>query len=92
VVRPAAGEGLLVDGLPVHGEHVFGAIPRVTTYAASRSLKVDPPAADGTVVLDFDRATNLPCARVHRVRDLPAAPGENHLPVAVEAGEQKPVG
>ena len=34
----------------------------VTTYPANRSLRVDPPDADRTVVLDFNRATNLPCA------------------------------
>ena len=34
----------------------------VTTYAANRALQLPPPAADGTVVLEFTRATNLPCA------------------------------
>lgn len=34
----------------------------VTTYAANRSLTLPAPDADGTVVLDFNRATNLPCA------------------------------
>jgi uncharacterized protein (DUF1684 family) len=63
----------------------------VTTYAANRSLKVDPPDADGTVVLDFNRATNLPCAYTV-FATCPLPPAENHLPVAVEAGEQKPVG
>lgn len=63
----------------------------VTTYAANRSLMIDPPAADGTVTLDFNRATNLPCAYT-AFATCPLPPAENHLPVAVEAGEQKPLG
>jgi len=61
----------------------------VTTYAANRSLKVDVPAADGTVMLDFNRATNLPCAYTE-FATCPLPPAENHLPVAVEAGEKAP--
>ena len=63
----------------------------VTTYAANRSLKVDAPAADGTVTVDFNRATNLPCAYTV-FATCPLPPAENRLPVAVEAGEKKPVG
>jgi uncharacterized protein len=63
----------------------------VTTYAANRSLKVDPPDADGTVVLDFNRATNLPCAYTE-FATCPLPPEGNHLPIAVEAGEKKPLG
>ena len=62
----------------------------VTTYAANRSLQVDAPAADGTVTLDFNRATNLPCAYTS-FATCPLPPAENRLPVAVEAGEQAPV-
>ncbi|GLZ41108.1 DUF1684 domain-containing protein [Actinokineospora sp. NBRC 105648] len=61
----------------------------VTTYAANRSLAVGEPDADGSVVLDFNRATNLPCAfTVYATCPLP--PEGNHLPFAVEAGEQTP--
>jgi uncharacterized protein (DUF1684 family) len=63
----------------------------VTTYAANRSLKIDPPDADGRVVVDFNRATNLPCAYTE-FATCPLPPAENHLPLAVEAGEKKPVG
>jgi uncharacterized protein len=63
----------------------------VTTYAANRSLTVDPPDAVGRVVLDFNRATNLPCAYTE-FATCPLPPAENRLPVAVEAGEEKPVG
>jgi len=47
------------------------------------------PASDLTVVLDFNRATNLPCAYTE-LATCPLPPAENHLPVAVEAGERIP--
>lgn len=61
----------------------------VTTYAANRALQIDPPAADGTVRLDFNRAANLPCAYTD-LATCPLPPAENRLPVAVEAGEKIP--
>jgi uncharacterized protein (DUF1684 family) len=61
----------------------------VTTYAANRSLRLDPPAADGSVVLDFNRATNLPCAYTD-LATCPLPPAENRLPPAIEAGETIP--
>lgn len=61
----------------------------VTTYAANRVLQPPPPAADGTVVLDFNRAVNLPCAYTD-LATCPLPPAENRLPVAIEAGEQIP--
>jgi hypothetical protein len=61
----------------------------VTTYAANRSLQLPPPAADGTVVLDFNRAVNLPCAYTD-LATCPLPPAGNRLPVAVEAGEKIP--
>jgi uncharacterized protein (DUF1684 family) len=61
----------------------------VTTYPANRSLQVDAPSADGTVTLDFNRATNLPCAYTE-FATCPLPPAENRLPVAVEAGEKDP--
>ena len=61
----------------------------VTTYPANRSLAVPSPAEDGTVVLDFNRAVNLPCAFTD-FATCPLPPEGNHLPFAVEAGEQLP--
>jgi hypothetical protein len=60
-----------------------------TTYAANRSLSVGAPDADGNVVIDFNRATNLPCAYTDHAT-CPLPPAGNRLPVAVEAGEKKP--
>ncbi|WP_328394466.1 DUF1684 domain-containing protein [Nocardia sp. NBC_00416] len=61
----------------------------VTTYAANRALQLSPPAADGTVVLDFNRAVNLPCAYTD-LATCPLPPAGNRLPVAIEAGEKIP--
>jgi uncharacterized protein (DUF1684 family) len=61
----------------------------VTTYAANRSLAIAAPDADGSVVLDFNRATNLPCAYTE-FATCPLPPAGNKLPIAVEAGEQLP--
>ncbi|MFF2305124.1 DUF1684 domain-containing protein [Streptomyces sp. NPDC058128] len=61
----------------------------VTTYAANRSLRIDAPGPEGEVVLDFNRATNLPCAYTD-FATCPLPPAENRLPVAVEAGEKIP--
>jgi uncharacterized protein (DUF1684 family) len=61
----------------------------VTTYAANRSLQIGAPAVDGTVLLDFNRATNLPCAYTD-LATCPLPPAENRLTVAVEAGERIP--
>jgi uncharacterized protein (DUF1684 family) len=60
----------------------------VTTYAANRSLSADL-AADGTVTLDFNRATNLPCAFTE-FATCPLPPAGNRLPFAVTAGERTP--
>ncbi|GGY10018.1 DUF1684 domain-containing protein [Streptomyces tanashiensis] len=61
----------------------------VTTYAANRNLTVPAPGPDGAVRLDFNRATNLPCAYTD-FATCPLPPAENRLPVAVEAGERIP--
>jgi len=61
----------------------------VTTYPACRSLAIDKPSADGVVTLDFNRASNLPCAFTD-FATCPVAPAENRLTVAVEAGEKNP--
>lgn len=61
----------------------------VTTYAANRSLSVTGVAADGSAVLDFNRASNLPCAYTD-FATCPLPPKENILPFPVEAGERIP--
>jgi uncharacterized protein (DUF1684 family) len=61
----------------------------VTTYPACRSLSIGGPDADGSVTLDFNRASNLPCSFTDYAT-CPVAPPENRLPIAVEAGEKNP--
>lgn len=61
----------------------------VTTYAATRTLHIEAPGPDGTVGLDFNRATNLPCAYTD-FATCPLPPAENRLSVAIEAGEKIP--
>lgn len=61
----------------------------VTTYPGARSLSVSAPDADGKVILDFNRATNLPCSFTDYAT-CPVAPAENRLAIAVEAGEKNP--
>lgn len=61
----------------------------VTTYGANRSLVVPAPDAEGRTVVDFNRATNLPCAYTS-FATCPLPPAGNDIPVAVEAGERTP--
>lgn len=60
-----------------------------TTYPAGRQLSAPPPATGGTVVLDFNRTINLPCAYTE-FTTCPVPLPENRLAVAIEAGEQVP--
>ncbi|WP_329176005.1 DUF1684 domain-containing protein [Streptomyces sp. NBC_01477] len=61
----------------------------VTTYAANRAVSIDAPDADGNVLVDFNRASNLPCAYTD-LATCPLPPAENRLTVAIEAGEKIP--
>jgi hypothetical protein len=56
------------------------------TYPGGRFLDTDP-VVNGTVVLDFNRAYNPPCARTPYAT-CPLAPKENRLAVAIPAGEK----
>ena len=54
-----------------------------------RSLSVDEPGDNGVVRLDFNRATNLPCAYTE-LATCPLPPVENRLIVPIQAGERFP--
>ncbi|WP_238333353.1 DUF1684 domain-containing protein [Luteimonas marina] len=58
------------------------------SYAAGRYLYTDAPAADGSVVVDFNRAYNPPCVFTDYAT-CPLPPPENRLDLAVTAGEKK---
>ncbi len=58
-----------------------------TTHGGARQLYADAPK-NGVVVLDFNKASNLPCAYIPYAT-CPLAPPQNRLSLAVEAGELK---
>ena len=59
---------------------------KTDTYPGGRFLDTGP-ITNGTVVLDFNRAYNPPCA-VTPYATCPLAPKENRLQVAIPAGEK----
>jgi uncharacterized protein (DUF1684 family) len=59
---------------------------KTETYPGGRFLQTGP-VTNGTVVLDFNRAYNPPCA-VTPYATCPLAPKENRLSVAIRAGEE----
>jgi uncharacterized protein len=62
----------------------------VTTYGASRTVHVDLADGDDEALLDFNRSVNLPCALTDFCT-CPVPPPENIIPIAIEAGEKKPL-
>jgi uncharacterized protein len=74
------------------GKRLFFVIRDLTsgrkTYAAARFLYTDPPKEDGTVLLDFNKAQNPPCAFTPYATS-PLPPPQNRFSLAIEAGEQK---
>jgi len=59
-----------------------------STYGAGRFLYTDAPQGDGTVLVDFNQATNPYCAYTDYAT-CPLPPLQNRLPVRIEAGEKK---
>jgi uncharacterized protein len=59
---------------------------KTETYQGGRFLQTDP-VKNGTVVLDFNKAYNPPCA-VTPFATCPLAPKENRLAIAIPAGER----
>jgi uncharacterized protein (DUF1684 family) len=60
------------------------------TYGAGRFLDTQPPR-DGSVVVDFNKAYNPPCAFT-AFATCPLPPPHNRLALAVDAGERKYAG
>jgi len=56
------------------------------TYGGGRFMYAEPDSK-GSVLLDFNKAYNPPCA-VTAFAACPMPPRENHLPVKIEAGEK----
>ena len=69
---------------------IDGSAAAILTGAYDRAVTGhDSPEPIGTVVLDFNRAANLPCAFTD-LATCPLPPAENRLPIAIEAGEKIP--
>jgi uncharacterized protein (DUF1684 family) len=57
------------------------------SYGGGRFLYTKPPAADGSVIVDFNRSYNPPCVFTPYAT-CPLPPKQNKLPIKVEAGEK----
>ena len=71
---------------------IFGDATNGTdTYGGGRYLYTEPPLADGSVVVDFNLAYNMPCV-FSPYATCPLPPPQNRLPLRIEAGERRYVG
>lgn len=71
---------------------VFGdTTNRSETYGGGRFLYTSAPDPDGRLIVDFNRATNPPCAFTPWAT-CPLPPPVNRLDVAIPAGEKRPEG
>lgn len=61
---------------------------REESYGGGRFLYTPPPAEDGTVIVDFNKAYNPPCAFTPWAT-CPLPSRENRLDVAIRAGEKR---
>jgi uncharacterized protein (DUF1684 family) len=85
-----AGKSYTMIALEEEGElfFVFGDPTNdIETYSAGRFLKAVKPAVAGTVLLDFNKAYNPPCAFTPYAT-CPLPPKQNMLEVPVKAGEK----
>ncbi len=60
----------------------------IETYGAGRFLYAEKPKADGTVILDFNKAYNPPC-NFTKFATCPLPPKSNYLKLRITAGEKK---
>lgn len=80
--------------IPAYADHLF--IPFIDETCGDESYEngryIDLTITDiinGTYLLDFNKAYNPYCAYVSNKYSCPVPPKENHLPVAIKAGEKK---
>ncbi len=59
------------------------------SYSAARFIYAETPAADGTVVIDFNKTYNPPCAYTP-FSTCPLPPQSNRMDMRINAGEMKP--
>jgi uncharacterized protein (DUF1684 family) len=93
IVFDAAGKTYSLDTISEEGsKELFVIFKDETsgkeTYGAGRYLYTDPASAQGTVLLDFNKAYNPPCAFTSYAT-CPLPPSQNRLALRVEAGEKQ---
>ena len=93
IVFDAAGKTYSLDAISEEGsKELFVIFKDETsgreTYGAGRYLYTDPANAQGTVLLDFNKAYNPPCAFTNYAT-CPLPPSQNRLALRVEAGEKR---
>ena len=85
------GKPYRLDAIDEGGEQLFVIFRDETskdvTYPAGRYVYVPKPGADGTVVLDFNKAYSPPCVFTP-FATCPLPPPQNRLPIRIEAGEK----
>ena len=75
----SAGEGLFI----IFADQTSGE----ETYGAGRFLYAEKPDSSGSVILDFNKAYNPPCA-FSKYATCPLPPKENYLKLRISAGEK----
>ncbi|RIJ42986.1 DUF1684 domain-containing protein [Pontibacter oryzae] len=89
VVFTLEGKQYRLDALE-EGEELFIIFADKTngtdTYGSGRYLYMPKPGPDGKTEIDFNKAYNPPCAFTG-FATCPLPPKQNHLPIAVTAGE-----
>ena len=85
------GKPYRLDAIDEGGEQFFIIFKDETskdvTYPAGRYLYVAKPGADGTVIVDFNKAYSPPCVFTP-FATCPLPPPQNRLPIRIEAGEK----
>ena len=93
VVFRIGGKAYRIDAVEEEGTDelflIFGDKTNgIETYGAGRFLYVPRAAADGKMVVDFNKAYNPPCAFT-AYATCPLPPPQNRLGVKIEAGEKE---
>jgi len=90
-VFEVAGQSYRLDALPGPNGSLYLIFADGTSgresYGGGRFLYSEPVAADGAVILDFNKAYNPPCAFTDYAT-CPLPPRQNKLSVPIDAGEK----
>ncbi len=85
------GKKYSIDAIDEGGDELFlifaDGTSGVETYGAGRFMYVKKPEANGTTVIDFNKAFNPPCV-FSDFATCPLPPPQNRLSIAIRAGEK----